>query len=527
MRTFAWLMCGAGALALGCGGRPGAWDTNFTAADASTGVSPAYGLTGSVAVMDQALSRVTLLRSPSALNLSAESFDLGHDLATAQTSFDRKTLFLLSRGVQPQRNPGDEPPKVTLLDGDATFKIKQTYTLNEPLDQLALDQQNEWAVVYGGSGLVVNENELLFVDLSKTGDDAVTFKTLRSFGQNPDRLTFTGQFTIPDVDPRRLLIVERDTDLALVDLTNPGGDEATVPLPLADNGGVGNSAQVVYDEAGGMIAVRVTGSSSVFLLQLGAPIEDGQNFSVVPNLVDVGGQPSAIDFMHTSQGLRLVALVGTNAVLVDPQTAITESAPMPVAFTGIRKITAALNPQAGSDDTDIALLYSANSTQIAYFTPDGAPGSLYRSVESSDIGVAVQSVIDVPGDAFHDRKVLETPSKDFYVLNLSTRQSSPMKTTTGLTLEVAPSGDRVWAYQAGSPGFATVDFATLHPVSLVAERNVSRVFDIQAANGARNAVALHFGDGYHGGIGATVVDVAAPSTATARFFSGFELGGIQ
>ena len=146
----------------------------------ATGVSAAYGLTGSVAVMDQALNRVTLLRSPSALNLSAASFDLGRDLATAQASFDRKTLFLLSRGVQPQRNPGDEPPKVTLLDGDASFKIKQTYTLNEPLDQLALDQQNEWAVVYGGSGLVVNENELLFVDLSKTGDDAVTFKTLRS-----------------------------------------------------------------------------------------------------------------------------------------------------------------------------------------------------------------------------------------------------------------------------------------------------------------------------------------------------------
>jgi hypothetical protein len=477
--------------------------------------------------MDQALNRVTLLRSPSALNLSAASFDLGRDLATAKTSFDRKTLFLLSRGVQPQRNPGDEPPKVTLLDGDTTFKVKQTYTLNEPLDQLALDPQNEWAVVYGGSGVVVNENELVFVDLGKTGDDAVTFKTLRSFGQNPDRLTFTGKFMVPGVAARRLLIVERDSDIALVDLTNPGGDEVTVPLPLADNGGTGNSAQVVYDEGGAMVAVRVTGSSSVFLLQLGAPTQDGQNFSVVTNLVDVGGQPSTIDFVHTSQGLRLVALVGTSAVLVDPETAITATAPMPVAFTGIRRITAALDPNAMATDTDIALLYGSNSTQIAYFTLGGAPGALYRSIESSDIGVAVQDVIDVPGDAFHDRKILETPSKAFYVLNLTTRQSAPMKTTTGLTLEVAPDGQRVWAYQPGSPGFATVAFSTLHPVSLIAERSVSSVFDIQAANGARNAIALHFGDGYQGGIGATVVDVAAPSTATARFFSGFELGGLQ
>jgi hypothetical protein len=378
--------------------------------------------------------------------------------------------------------------------------------------------------------VVVNDNELVFVDLHKTGSEAITPKTLRSYGTSPDRMTFTSPLTIPGLDPRRILIVERDTDLDLIDLADPSNDEVTVPLPAADNGGTGTSVQVVYgqdDQVGPVIAVRVSGSSSVFLLQLQAPAEAGQAFSVVVNLVDVGGFPATIDFVHTAQGLRLVALVGTNAVLVDPQTAITATATMPAAFTGIRRITDALDPQATAADTDIALLYSSTSTQIAYFTLGGAPGALYRSIESSDIGVAVQDVIDVPGAAFHDRKILETPSKDFYVLNLTTRQSAPMRTTAGLTLEVAPSGDRVWAYQPGSPGFATVDFSTLHPVTLIAERNVSSVFDIQAANGARNAVALHFGDGYHGGIGATVVDVSAPSTATARFFSGFELGGIQ
>jgi hypothetical protein len=522
-------MCGA--LALGCGGRPSAWNTSFTPADGKSGVSAAYGLTGSVAVVDRGLNRVSLLRSPSALELSAQSFALGQGLATAKLSFDRKTLFLLSRGVQPQRNPGDEPPKVTLLDGDATFKIKQTYTLNDPLDQLALDPQNEWAVVYGGSGLVVNENELVFIDLQKTGDDAVTFKTLRSFGQNPDRLTFTSALGISGTDTRRFLIVERDSDLALVDLTNPGGDEVTVPLPRADNGGPGGSAQVVYgqgdDSVGSVIAVRITGSTSVLLLQLGAPTSSGQSFSVVTNLVDVGGFPSTIDLVHTSQGLRLMALVGTNAVLVDPRTALSQTAQMPAPFNGIRRITSALDPTAAATDTDIALLYGTSTTQIAYFKLDVGTDAIDRLIEASEIGVAVQSVIDVPGEAFHDRKILATPSHDFYVLDLGKRQTSPMKTTNGLTLEVAPDGGRVWAYQPGTPGFATVAFATLHPVSLVAERSVSSVFDIQAANGARNAIALHFGDGYQGGIGATVVDVAAPSTATARFFSGFELGGIQ
>jgi hypothetical protein len=524
MRTFAWLI--SGVLALGCGGRPSAWNTDFAPADGKTGVSAAYGLTASVAVVDQSLGRVTMLHSPSALNLNAQSFDLGRDLATAQTSFDRKTLFLLSRGVQPQRNPSDEPPKLMLIDGDGPPSIKQTYTLNQPLDQLALDPQNDWAVVYGGSGVVVNENELVFVDLHQTDQSAVTFKTLRSFGQNPDRLTFTSQLAVPGTDSPRILIVERDSDIVLVDLDDPGGEEVTVPLPLADNGSTGNSAQVAYDAAGAIVAVRVTGSSSVFLLQLGAPTQAGQDFSVITNLVDVGGVPATVDFVHTSLGLRLVALVGTNAVLVDPTTAITATALMPAAFTGIRRITDALDPQASATDTDIALLYGSNTTQIAYFDLGGA-SALYRSIEASDIGVPVQAVIDVPPGPFHDRKLLETPSQDFYVLDLTTRQSAPMTTMAGLTLEVAPDGGRVWAYQPGSPGFADVEFSTLHPVSLIAERDVSSVFDIQASNGARNAIALHFGAAFHGGIGATVVDVQAPSTATARFFSGLELGGIE
>ncbi|HEX3776647.1 MAG TPA: hypothetical protein VHV51_19375 [Polyangiaceae bacterium] len=528
MKSFAWLMCGA--LLLGCGGRPSAWDKSFTPASGNSGVSAAYGLTGSVAVIDQGLGRATMLRSPSALNLSAESFDLGRDLANAQVSPDRQSLFLLSRGVQPQRNPGDEPPKLMIIDGGVNPSVKQTYTLDEALDQLAIDPDNQWAVVYGGSGLVVNENELLFVDLTKPSSDptAVAPKTLRSFGQSPDRLTFTEPLAIPGSGSHRLLIVERDQDIALVDLVNPTGDEVTVPLPSADNGSMGSSAQVAYgqdDTAGVFIGVRVTGSSSVFLLQLGTP-EKGEAFSVVTNEVDVGGFPSTIDFVRTSQGLRLIALVGTNAVLVDPVTAISATATMPAPFTGIRRITAALDPQAVTTDTDIALLYGSNTTQIAYFTLGGAPGALYRSIEASDIGVAVQDVIDVPGDEFHDRKILETPSQEFFVLDLTTRQTAPMRTTTGLTLDVSPDGERVWAYQPGSPGFATVDFAKLHPVSLVAERDVNSVFEINAANGAQNAIALHFGSGYQGGIGATVVDVSNPSTATARFFSGFEFGGI-
>lgn len=524
MRTWAWLA--GGVLVLGCGGRPSAWDSSYQPVSTGQGLAPAYGLTGAVAVVDSSLERLTVLRSPSPLTLAAQSIPLGKDLATAQTSADRKTLFVLSRGVQPQRNPGDEPAQLLLIDGSTTPKVERSYALNEPMDQLALDPKNEWAVLYSGSGVVVNPNELELVDLSTAGSDAITQKTLRSFGGKPNRFTFTAPLAVPGGDPKRFLIVERDSDLVLIDLANPTSD-VTVPLPLTDTGGSATSAQVVYDADSATIGVRVTGTTSVFLLQLAAPTQAGQDFSVVTNLVDVGGLPATIDFVHNAQGLRLVALVGTSAVLVDPVTAITQAAQMPVAFTGIRRITDELNPSATAPNGDVALLYGANTTQIAYFNLGGAPGALYRSIEPYDIGVSVKDVIDIPGDDFFDHKILETPSQDFYVLDLTNRQSAPMQTQTGLALEVAPDGDRVWAYQSGTEGFATVDFRTLHPISLQAERAVTNVFDIAAASGGRSAVALHLGIGEPPGIGATVVDALAPSTATARFYSGFDLGGIH
>jgi len=514
-----------GVVGLGCGGRPSSWDAPFLTPNAAAAVAPAYGLTGSVAVVDAPLERVTMLSSPSSLALEGRTIALGHDLATVQASPDRKTLFALTRGVQPRRKASDEAPQLMLIDGGTSPRVTETYTLTEPMEQLVLDPRNEWAVVYGSSGLVVNLNELVLVDLSVEGSDALSFKTLRSFGGSPKRFTFTGDFAVPGAAPRRFLIVERDSDLALIDLSHPAASEVTIPLPKTDAGLTASSAEVVYDGDSASIAVRATGTTSVLLLQLAAPSQAGQNFSVLTNLVDVGGLPAAIDFVHNSQGLRLAALVGTNAVLVDPATTTLQAAPMGAAFTGIRRITGDLNPGAAPSTGDVALLYSPNVAKIAYFNLGGAPGALFRSVESYDIGVAVKDVIDVPGDSYFDHKILETPAQQFYVLDLSTRQSAPMKTTAGLTLEVAPDGERVWAFKSGQAGFASVDFATLHPISLIAERAVANVFDIESGGG-RSAVALHLSSGDRPGIAATVLDALAPSTANARFYSGLELGGL-
>ncbi len=111
-------------------------------------------------------------------------------------SLDRKTLFVLSRGLQPQRTPHDEKPQLLLIDGSSTPKVSQAYTLTEPMNQLVLDPNNEWAVVYGSSGVVVNLNELVLVNLAQTGAEALSFKTLLSFGGSPKRFTFSAPLAV-------------------------------------------------------------------------------------------------------------------------------------------------------------------------------------------------------------------------------------------------------------------------------------------------------------------------------------------
>ena len=113
----------------------------------------AYGLTGSVAVLDVPLGESAMLSSPSALTLAALLLHLGTDLAAARVSADRKTLFALSRGVQPQRTPDDENPELQLIDGDSKPKVSGIH-LDRAHESAGLDPKNEWAVVLGSSGVV-------------------------------------------------------------------------------------------------------------------------------------------------------------------------------------------------------------------------------------------------------------------------------------------------------------------------------------------------------------------------------------
>lgn len=520
-------------IALGaCGGRASVWNSTVALPVQSVGLS------GSVALLDPSLHRVVMLSSPSGRRLAETAINVGRNITLARASADEKTLFVLSRGVQPREKPSDERPSLSVIDGGLHPTLKARFQLTDPLEGLALDPEGEWAVVYDAGGVVVNPNELILVNLKDPNVPPLS-KTIRSFGGRPQRFTFTTPLLLPNGPARRLLIVETEQDVSIIDLAHPERPEVTVRLPQTPYGQPGSPAEVAYDDGDptdptdARIAIRLKNDSNVMILELGPaqPGDVGQDYHPTINIADVGGVPSAIAFVRTDGGLRLAALVPSQheAALIDPLRSVVQTVDLKNPYSHLTRITQ--NVTQKPTGADVALLWSEQTASVAFWSLGTTTGSPYFSVDPYDVGIDVANVLNVPGDAFSHLKILEsTNHAEFYVLDLDQRTSFPMLTdASGFSLSVSPDGQRAWAVRTGTPEFAQIDLSNLHPTSLTVERPVAAVYDIARADGGRAAVALHTalnsGDGAD--VDATVLDALKPDTAETSFYTGLMLGGLR
>jgi hypothetical protein len=547
MRTFrdsVWMAGGSCALllAVACGDRAAAWDEDFALGEqAVSGTSQSEpqikGLSGSLAVLDPQLNQLIMLTSPAPFALESRRLPVGRDVVKFEKSYDQQKLFVLSRGEVQRFEESDEAPQLRVFDGTENPSELESYELQDPYDQLEIDEQGEWLVVHGSEGLVSNPNELILVHLG-TGEDMLS-KTLDSYGGKPRSFQFTDALTVPGQQPRRLLIALREKDLAIIDLGDPTASEITVGMPAKQGGGYAAPAEVVFHdgvegEVGPMLAVRLEGDPSVYLLTLHESASAEHAFSLEANLVDVGGVPSTIDFVQTKRdgGLRLAALVPSKsaAMLVDPASSNVQEVKLPRPFDRIRRITDEISESSGED---IALLYGQTNT-IAFWQLGTTTGTPYRSIDAYDIGINVNEVEDIPSTTNPDLKVLRGTSsgttQQFYVLDLSERKSFPLDALRDLELNLSPDGLRLWAYDPYTAGFAQLTFDPLQPSSLYTQQPIVYVHDIKTARGGdeRTAIALHVTSrGAGQTLGATLFDGVDPSTARTKFVGSLELSGIK
>lgn len=520
------------ALFSGCGERNPAWD------EPAPNSARSVGLTGSAAVFDEPLERVLMLSAPRPGEIEKRFLDVGQNIADVDVSRDKERMYVLTRGVQPRVNPDDQLPRLTVIDGGTEPRIIDTYELSDPLLDLALDPEGEWLVAFRGDSTVTNPNELAFVNLQDDSEKWPLSKTIRSFGGKPESLTFTSELNVPG-GPRRFLIVLTGQDLALIDLSDLSVEEITIQLPTTAGGGPSRPVQAIFDDGepdadnDARLAIRMEGQSDVVLLEFSEPSTDGDRSFQTPNfnIVDVGGAPSSISFVHTDGGLRVAALVPSlsRAALIDPTTTVVEAVNFTRGYTDLRRVTESVNgaPSQG----DVALLWSTQSPGAAFWSLGSTSGTPFRSVDDIAISVPVTQLLDVPGDEHGHLKILESSTTgQFFVLDLEKRQTFPMLTDqNGFVINVAPDGKRAWAFSSAQTNeFASVDLDDLHPTSLFVKPAVSAVYDIEVASGGRSAMVLHGTDRVTAStMGVTVLDAEAPDSAQTHFFGGLLLGGIR
>ncbi len=527
--------------AAGCGDRAPIWEAQVR--------SPltAVGLSSSVALVDDAEHRVLMLIGDADQTLRRQTFPIGHAVLRADAAPDRARLFVVAAGDQPRRSELDEPPSVTVVDGTPTTLASRRYALPSPLSGLSLDPLGKWAALSAGAApgaartaqFVENPNELVLLDLgAEAGPTNPVTRSLRSFGGRPQRLTFTPTLQLPG-GPRRLLVVETEQDVSLVDLDHARDDvprpEITVRLTGGSSSALVAPAGVVVDDGDpglhddARVGIRLGNDTNVVTVTLAAvtPSADGttppNDFVAKVNLTDIGGIASDIAFVRTDGGLRLAALVPSRqaAVLVDPETSITTVIQLPYAFTKLSLVTDVVG---GAQGTDVALLWGAPTATsgVAFWSLGKTAGQPYRSVEVLAVGGSVSTVTGVPAPHTELKVLQTTGTSSFYVLDLSTRTLAPLSTSSAVSLSVSPDGERVWAYQPADDQLASIELRNIHPTTLLTDLPLAGVFDVARADGGRALIALHAG----GSIGATVFDARKPDNATARLYSALFLEGL-
>src|SRR4029079_15397893 len=123
-----------------------------------------------------------------------------------------------------RKKGSDEKPSLTVIERGGA----RSYPLESPHSRLALDPLGRWVAIFtappaaGGPAqatFVENPNVVVLVDLNAPPESAVTPRTLRSFAGFPQRVSITQPVLLPG-GARRLMLVETDQDVALLDVDN-------------------------------------------------------------------------------------------------------------------------------------------------------------------------------------------------------------------------------------------------------------------------------------------------------------------
>jgi hypothetical protein len=549
MRSFRLWAAALAALLGACGGRPSEWD--------STPVVIHMGQLRDAAILvDASLNRGLVVRAGADQTLDFDAVRLGKHIVSTTTSDDRERAFVLSQGDEVRLRSTDEGPALSVFQAGHGAEV-QRYELPDALTSLALDPVGRFAIVYAGDStggsFIKNPNELIVVDLTAppSADNPTRRNLPSNMGGSPKRLTFTDPLHLPAGD-RRLLVVETDRDVMLLDLEHPERPEISLPVkdPRTDSRALSPAGITVDPGQSGSqgrppsIALRTNADDNVIVYTLGPSDRDppANDFVPTPNAVVVGGVPSDIAFVNTNQGPRLAVLVPSPTpigFLINVNDSQTQSAKFAAGYQRFSPV-AGFDP-AGARAGDQLMLWSTDlrTSSIAFWDLDKVPpfGGIdtLQSVETINLNGTVASVVSIPEQ---NRKILETSTRALYVLDPEQHQTTALATTGKVTLRYSREGDRAWAFTSAQKGLGRIALDGAHIVKVDVDIPIADLLEIEQSDGGRALLALHTVNTVNPSadpassslagpsIGVTVFDALAPDVTKSRRYAAVLLEGL-
>jgi hypothetical protein len=366
--------------------------------------------------------------------------------------------------------------------------IKTRYDIGTPFDSLHQSGDGKFVIAHysqGGNsteqGLLFNPSEIAIVDLSKTGESAVTKRTLRSPGSGPRSILFSPPMDLVG-ETRQLAVVVYDKQIAILDLNHPERPEYTVEL----SGASISVKQVKFSVQDQKIYVLAQGSNDVFVIRL-LPAGDNRENDFEPSRNQLGTDSAPLDMavFEAKEGRRLLVASGNRAEIVEASSSRVTSVPLSVSADHVYLF----HGRSPFDDTDAdrALLYSAGQSGVTFVDLEDIEQRTTRNLEVLPVPSGISQVVELPGN----RLLLPQTQGGMTIVDLEQRTASSIQARINLT-EIIPSNKlgRLWTTTAGGQALAYLDVDTLHPGQVNLDYPISNLFVLEDAN---RVVAVHPG----------------------------------
>ncbi len=525
--SLGWLLValGASALLAGCGGRNADLDKPLSLLDTP------LALDDQLVLVDTEGHRAFML-DVTAAHPDPTPGEVALPVAPAavfRRNGDSNEGLILCMG---RRASGSEDAAPAVLVALSSKGKTREYTLGNPFDSLVQSDDGRYAFLFKSGNaerLLDNQNEVAIVDLSKQpkDKDAVTLRTLRSYGDSPQSVVFSPSMSILG-EQRRLAVVLSQTKVTLIDLDHLDRQETTVQLSDATGGSQVQPAQVEFNASASTpeIYVRGTGSSDVFVFALNerpggvqAPGESDLHNDFRPSIdqLGVGGHPSDMAIYGSDADARLLVLAADTqqAALVDVSTSQVTSVELPAAATNVLLFDA---PSPRDDQSaQRALLYAPGGTQLTFLDLADLEQRGSRNVEVVSLDRPISKLIPL----LDEKKVLVIHDADgVSLVDLAARTVSPIKANVVLSdAAFDASRHKLWVGPSGQPYVGVLDLQTGDTPEVLLDHGVKTLVPMFSRG---KVVVLH--DSTVGEL--TVLDAAKPSRDTAKTIRGFLVAGL-